>query len=48
MSKNTLVSWLGIADLKAAGQIQSRPEEPVGDGPILGALKTLSFDELHL
>ncbi len=43
-----MISWLGMADLKAAGQLPSRPEEAVGDGPILGALKTLKFDELHL
>jgi transcriptional regulator with PAS, ATPase and Fis domain len=48
MDKKILISWLGIADLKAAGQIPSRPDEIIGDGPILGALKTLTFDELHL
>ncbi len=48
MSNKILISWLGITDLKAAGQITSRPDEIVGDGPILGALKTLTFDELHL
>jgi transcriptional regulator with PAS, ATPase and Fis domain len=48
MGRKILISWLGIADLKAAGQIQSRSDETIGDGPILGALKTLSFDELHL
>ena len=48
MSKKILISWLGITDLKAAGQILSRPDEIIGEGPILGALKTLAFDELHL
>ncbi len=48
MGKKILISWLGITDLKAAGQIPSRPDETIGDGPILGALKTLIFDELHL
>ncbi|MDX8126448.1 sigma 54-interacting transcriptional regulator [Methylomonas sp. OY6] len=48
MSKQILLSWLGIADLKAAGLLPNNAEEPIGDGPILGALKTLSFDELHL
>lgn len=48
MSKKILISWLGITDLKAAGQIPSRPDEIIGEGPILGALKTLAFDELHL
>jgi transcriptional regulator with PAS, ATPase and Fis domain len=48
MNKNILLSWLGITDLKAAGQITSRPDESIGDGPILGALKTLHFDELHI
>jgi len=42
------LSWLGIADLKAAGLISGNTSEPIGDGPILGALKNLSFDELHL
>ena len=48
LGKKILISWLGIADLKAAGQIPSRTDEIVGEGPILGALKTLTFDELHL
>ena len=48
MGKKILISWLGITDLKAAGQIPSRPDEVIGEGPILGALKTLVFDELHL
>jgi transcriptional regulator with PAS, ATPase and Fis domain len=48
MGKKILISWLGIADLKAAGQISSRPDEIIGEGPILGALKNLTFDELHL
>lgn len=48
MGKKILISWLGITDLKAAGQIPSRPDEIIADGPILGALKTLAFDELHL
>ncbi len=48
MSKQILVSWLGITDLKAAGQVSLRPNEEIGDGPILGALNNLSFDELHL
>lgn len=48
MGKKILISWLGITDLKAAGQISSRADEIIGDGPILGALKTLTFDELHL
>lgn len=48
MSKKILISWLGIADLRAAGQIPSRPDETIGDGPILGALNKLTFDELHL
>lgn len=48
MGKKVLVSWLGITDLKAAGQIPSRADEIVGDGPILGALKNLTFEELHL
>ena len=48
LGKKILISWLGIADLKAAGQFPTRPDEIIGDGPILGALKTLTFDELHL
>jgi transcriptional regulator with PAS, ATPase and Fis domain len=48
MGKKILISWLGITDLKAAGQIPSISDEIIGDGPILGALKTLVFDELHL
>lgn len=48
MSLNILLSWLGIADLKAAGVMTDHPNESIGDGPILGALKNLSFDELHL
>jgi len=48
MSKQILLSWLGIADLKAAGLLPNNTGEPIGDGPILGALKNLSFDELHL
>ena len=46
--KKILISWLGNTDLKAAAQMPLRPEEEVGDGPILGALKSLSFTELHL
>lgn len=48
MPLNILLSWLGIADLKAAGVMTDHPNESIGDGPILGALKNLSFDELHL
>jgi transcriptional regulator with PAS, ATPase and Fis domain len=48
MNKQVLLSWLGIADLKAAGLLPNNAAEPIGDGPILGALKNLSFDELHL
>jgi len=48
MHLKILLSWLGIADLKAAGLISGNTSEPIGDGPILGALKNLSFDELHL
>jgi len=48
IGKKTLISWLGNTDLKAAGQMVLRPKEEVGDGPILGALKSLSFTELHL
>ncbi len=48
MSKTLLVSWVGIADLKAAGQFPVQQDEFIADGPILGALKTLAFDELHL
>lgn len=48
MGKKILVSWLGITDLKAANLMDIRPEEAIGHGPILGALKTLCFDELHL
>jgi len=48
MGKKILISWLGITDLKAAGQIPSQAGEIIGDGPLLGALKTLAFDELHL
>ncbi|MDP1666263.1 MAG: sigma-54 dependent transcriptional regulator [Methylobacter sp.] len=48
MGKKILISWLGITDLKAAGQVPSRADEVIGEGPILGALKTLAFDELHL
>jgi hypothetical protein len=48
MRLKILVSWLGIADLKAAGLMPNNAEESTGDGPILGALRNLSFDELHL
>jgi transcriptional regulator with PAS, ATPase and Fis domain len=48
MSKQILLSWLGIADLKAAGLLPNNAEETIGDGPILGALRNLSFVELHL
>lgn len=48
MDKKILLSWLGVTDLKAAGQIPTRPDEAMSDGPILSALKTLQFDELHL
>lgn len=48
MSKKILLSWLGTADLKAAGVLSSGTEEAISDGPILGALKSLSFSELHL
>jgi len=48
MIKKILISWLGITDLKAAGQFTLRPKEEIGDGPILGALNQLNFDELHL
>ncbi len=46
--KKILISWLGNTDLKSAAQMPLRPEEEVGDGPILGALKSLSFTEIHL
>jgi transcriptional regulator with PAS, ATPase and Fis domain len=48
MGKKILISWLGIADLKASSQIFTKPEELIGEGPILGALKNLKFDELHI
>jgi transcriptional regulator with PAS, ATPase and Fis domain len=48
MNKIVLISWLGITDLKAADLISLKPNEEIGHGPILGALKKLSFDELHL
>jgi len=48
MSKKILLSWLGITDLKAASQISYRSDEGIGEGPILGALNKLSFDELHI
>jgi transcriptional regulator with PAS, ATPase and Fis domain len=48
MGKKLLISWLGMTDLKAAGQPPCRADEAIGDGPILGALKTLHFHELHL
>lgn len=48
MSKQILVSWLGITDLKAAKQLPQPTTETIGNGPILGALTTLRFDELHL
>ena len=48
MGKKILISWLGNTDLKAAGQFPSRLDEIIGEGPILGALKKLVFDELHL
>jgi hypothetical protein len=48
LGKKILISWLGITDLKASGQIPSRTDEIVGEGPILGALNNLTFDELHL
>ena len=46
--KQILISWLGITDLKAGGQISTRFDEIVGEGPILGALKKIMFAELHL
>ncbi len=48
MTQQILVSWLGIADLRAAGLLPNNAEDTPGDGPILGALKNLKFDELHL
>ena len=48
MGKKILISWLGTTDLKAANQIPSRPDEIIDEGPILGAIKTLTFDELHI
>jgi len=48
MNTNILLSWLGITDLKAASLLPDSSQTPIGDGPILGALKNLSFDELHL
>ena len=48
MIKKTLISWLGNTDLKAAAQIPLRFEEEVGNGPILGALKSLNFTEIYL
>ncbi len=48
MGKKILISWLGNTDLKAASQFPSRLDEIIGEGPILGALKKLVFDELHL
>lgn len=48
MNTNILLSWLGITDLKAAGLLLDSSQTPIDDGPILGALKNLSFDELHL
>ena len=41
--KQILISWLGITDLKAGGQISTRFDEIVGEGPILGALKKIMF-----
>ncbi|WKJ88527.1 sigma-54 dependent transcriptional regulator [Methylomonas montana] len=48
MNTNILLSWLGITDLNAAGLLLDSSQTPIGDGPISGALKNLSFDELHL
>ena len=48
MGKKILISWLGTTDLKAANQTPSRPDEIIDEGPILGAIKTLIFDELHI
>ena len=48
MGKKILVSWLGITDLKAAGQAVTRTDENIDAGPILGAIKNLNFDELHI
>lgn len=38
-----LLAWLGNTDLRASGSVESDTE-----GPILGAMKSISFDELHL
>ncbi|MGR8940680.1 MAG: sigma 54-interacting transcriptional regulator [Gammaproteobacteria bacterium] len=48
MSKQILVSWLGITDLKAANQHPQQTTGTIENGPILGALTTLRYDELHL
>jgi transcriptional regulator with PAS, ATPase and Fis domain len=48
MSKQILISWLGITDLKAAKQLPLQMGEAIENGPILGALIKLRFDELHL
>lgn len=48
MTRKILLSWLGIADLTAAGLMSNNAEKSAGHGPILGALKNLIFDELHL
>jgi len=48
MNKQILLSWLGMTDLKAGGQISVRTGEVIGEGPVLGALNKLPFVELHL
>jgi hypothetical protein len=32
MDKKILISWLGVTDLKAAGQIPTRADDAMGDG----------------
>jgi hypothetical protein len=36
MSKQILLAWLGIADLKAESLLSNNVGEPIGDGSILG------------
>ena len=43
MNNRILVSWLGYTDIKASRQASITENESIGDGPILGALKSLSL-----
>lgn len=38
-----LLTWLGNVDLRA-----SEAQDLTGEGPILGAISALSFNEVHL